>query len=223
MFQDRFDAAQQLLPLLEKYNSQPNTVVLAIPRGGLELGYVLAKGLHLPLDVIFTKKIGFPLNPEYAMGAVSDLHVFVDEEFHDMPEIQDYVTQEVTKIRKVIKERNATYRKNMPPFDIENKTVIVVDDGVATGSTLLATIALLREYNPHKIVVALPVSSAQAFKKIQEQADEVVSVQVPTNFQSVGQFYTKFDQVEDQEAIRLLHEANESISVVPSTGSGRAV
>lgn len=208
MFQDRFDAAQQLLPLLEKYNSQPNTVVLAIPRGGLELGYVLAKGLHLPLDVIFTKKIGFPLNPEYAMGAVSDLHVFVDAEFHDMPEIQDYIQQEVQKIRAVIKERNATYRKNMPPFNIEQKTVIVVDDGVATGSTLLATIALLREYNPLKIVVALPISSAEALKKIKEEADEVVCVQVPTHFQSVGQFYKKFDQVEDQEAIRLLHEAN---------------
>jgi putative phosphoribosyl transferase len=208
MFQNRFDAAEKLVPLLEQYKDNPEALVLAIPRGGLELGYVLARKLHLPLDVIFTKKIGFPSNPEYAIGAVSELHVFVNSNFKDIPELQEYIAHEVDSIRKVIKERNATYRKNMAPFDVKDKIVIVVDDGVATGSTMLSTLALIKEYNPKKIVVALPVASAEALKKIKEVADEVVCFTVPEFFVSVGQFYKHFDQVDDQEAIKLLQEAD---------------
>src|SRR5579872_1241460 len=118
MFKDRFDAAQQLLPLLAEYTSQPDTVIIAIPRGGLELGYVLAKGLHVPLDVIFSKKIGLPINPEFAIGAVSDKQVFVNDRFKDMPELHDYIAQQVKEIRAIIKERNTTYRKNMPPLNL---------------------------------------------------------------------------------------------------------
>lgn len=208
MFQDRFDAAQKLLPLLEKYRSNPNALILAIPRGGLELAYVLAKGLDLPLDVIFTKKIGYPSNPEYAIGAVSELHVFLNEAFKNIPELQGYIARKVDEIRKVIKERMIKYRKGMPPFNIQDKIVIVVDDGVATGSTMLSTLALIKEYKPKKIVVALPVASAEAVKKIKENADEVVCVSVPEHFLSVNQFYKKFEQVDDQEAMRLLQEAN---------------
>lgn len=207
MFKDRFDAAEQLLPLLQNYKDQANTVVLAIPRGGLELGYVLARGLNVPLDVIFTKKIGMPGNPEYAIGAVSDLHVFLNSNFN-IPELQDYIAHEVDSIRQIIQERIKKYRYSMPPFTIENKTVIVVDDGVATGSTLLATLALIKAYKPKKIVVALPVSSREAYTKIQKEADEVVCISAPASFMSVGQFYEHFDQVSDEEAIRLLHEAN---------------
>jgi putative phosphoribosyl transferase len=208
MFQDRFDAAQKLLPLLEKYKSNPEVLVLAIPRGGLELGFVLAQGLRVPLDVIFTKKIGLPENPEYAIGAVSEKHIFVDSAFRDMPILQEYIAKEVATIRKVIKERNELYRKNMRPFDIENKIVIVVDDGVATGSTLLATLALIKEYKPKKIVAALPVATHEALEKIKKQADEVVCFAVPELFYSVGQFYRNFEQVEDEKAIKLLREAN---------------
>src|SRR5579872_2908938 len=139
MFKDRFDAAEQLLPLLAEYKSKPDTIVIAIPRGGLELGNVLTKGLNLPLDVIFSKKIGLPINPEFAIGAVSDKQVFVNDRFKDVPELQEYIAQQVKEIRTIIKERNAMYRKNMPPLNLANKTVIVVDDGVATGNTLLTT------------------------------------------------------------------------------------
>jgi predicted phosphoribosyltransferase len=208
MFKDRFDAAEQLLPLLAEYKSKPDTIVIAIPRGGLELGNVLAKGLNLPLDVIFSKKIGLPINPEFAIGAVSDKQVFVNDRFKDVPELQEYIAQQVKEIRTIIKERNAMYRKNMPPLDLANKTVIVVDDGVATGNTLLTTIALLREYKPKKIVVALPVCPPDTFARIKQHADQVVCVIIPAVFYSVGQFYINFNQVDDQEAIRLLREAN---------------
>ncbi len=208
MFQNRFDAAKKLIPILEKYKSDPDAIILAVPRGGLELGYVLAKELNLPLDVIFTKKIGLPENPEYAIGAASDRHIFLNIPYANMTELQDYVAHEVKSIRDIIKERNQKYRQGMPLFNIKNKTVIVVDDGVATGSTLLATLALIKEYEPKKIVVALPVASVEAFKKIKSVADEVVCLSVPEIFYSVGQFYENFDQVDDQEAIRLLKEAN---------------
>ncbi len=208
MFQDRFDAAEKLVPLLEKYKNNANAIILAIPRGALELGYVLAKKLQLPLDVIFTKKIGFPGNPEYAIGAASERHVFLNPPFNTMPDLKDYITDEVKKIRTIIKERNETYRKGMSPFDIKDKIVLVVDDGIATGNTLLATIALIKEYHPKKIVVALPVAPAEALEKIKEQVDEVFCVTVPRIFHSVSQFYTHFEQVDDHTAIELLRKAH---------------
>ncbi len=208
MFQTRYDAADQLLPLLEKYKNNPDAIIVAIPRGGLELGYVLAKKLCLPLDVIFTKKIGFPSNPEYAIGAASEKHIFLDSNFKNRPELQEYIAHEVATIRKIIKERNETYRKNMPPFSLQDKIVIIVDDGVATGNTLLITLALVKEYNPKKIVVALPVASKEALQKIKECADEVVCVEVPDVFYSVSQFYRNFEQVDDAQAIKLLRDAN---------------
>lgn len=208
MFNDRFDAARQLAPLLKQYKSDPNAIILAIPRGGLELGSVLAHKLHLPLDIILSKKIGFPGNPEAAIGAVSEKHVFVDERFKNIAQLQEYIAQEVTKIRTLLAQRNKQYREGMPPFTIQNKTVIVVDDGVATGNTLLATLALIKQYNPHKIIVALPVAPPDILQRLKEMADEVVCLEVPTYFISVGQFYKQFNQVDDQEAIRLLHEAN---------------
>lgn len=207
MFQTRYDAAEQLLPFLEKYKNNPDALLLAIPRGGLELGYILAKGLHLPLDVIFTKKIGFPLNPEYAIGAVSEKHAFVENKFNT-PELQHYIVHEIEVIRKIIKERNETYRKGMPPFSLKDKDVIIVDDGVATGNTLLITIKLIKEYGPKKIIVALPVASKEALQKVKEHADDVICLLVPEIFYGVGQFYMNFHQVDDDQAIALLHEAN---------------
>ncbi|CAN5171291.1 phosphoribosyltransferase [soil metagenome] len=208
MFEDRFDAAEKLAHLLEKYAKNSQAIILAIPRGGIELGYVLAKRLYLPLDVIFTKKIGLPMNPEYAIGAVSSKHVFINNYFIDMPELQSYIETQIGAIRATIKERENLYRKGMAPFDLTDRIVIVVDDGVATGSTLLATIALIKEYHPSKIVVALPVCAQEAFNKIAPTVDEIVCVEIPNIFYSVGQFYRQFAQVEDKEAIRLLHEAN---------------
>jgi putative phosphoribosyl transferase len=209
VFKDRFDAAQKLVPLLRDYQGKANTLILTIPRGGLELGYVLAKELRLPLDVIFIKKIGFPSNPEYAIGAVSESQVFIEEHFKHMPELQEYIKKEVTSLQNLIKQRNEKYRQGMPPFSLENKTVIIVDDGVATGNTLLATIAVIKTYNPKKIVAALPVASKEAVTKIKKVVDDVICFLMPEQFYSVSQFYQNFAQVDDQEAIDLLHKANE--------------
>lgn len=209
MFENRFDAAHQLVPELKKYANNPDALVVAIPRGGLQLGSVLAKELHLPLDVIFTKKIGYPGQPEYAIGAVSLDHLFVRQDYLDDPQLSDYIKQQTPLIRKLLHERAAQYRGNKPPLDLKDKIVIVVDDGVATGNTLLATLALIKEAKAQKIVVALPVSPVETLERIREHADEVVCLQVPAFFLGVGQFYRNFEQVEDAEAIRLLQEAHQ--------------
>ena len=208
IFKDRFDAARQLAERLKQYANNPDALVLAIPRGGLQLGNVLARELHLPLDVVFTKKIGYPGNPEYAIGAVSARHVFISPDFAHIPELHEYIMHQAESLRAILGQREVDYRKGMPSLDVTNKIVIVVDDGVATGNTLLATLALLKEDNPQKIVVALPVASKSAFELLQKNVDELLCLYVPDIFYGVGQFYDNFDQVDDAQAIHLLHEAN---------------
>lgn len=206
MFEDRFDAARQLVQKLQQYKNNPNVIVIAIPRGGLELGSVLAKELQVPLDVIFTKKIGYPGNPEYAIGAVSLTHEIINHDFAEKPEFKNYIAEEIKKVRKLLQERAVIYRGNKPPINLTNKIVIVVDDGVATGSTLMATLLLIKEEKPQKIVVALPVAPKDTLEVLKEYTDEVICLEVPHMFFAVGQVYKKFNQVSDEEAIKLLRE-----------------
>lgn len=208
MFKDRYDAAYQLVPYLKQYSNDPTAIVIAIPRGGLELGYVLAKQLHLPLDISLTKKIGYPGNPEYAIGAVNQQEVTISPEFENIPELQNYLDQQIAQIRQLLLERNKLYRGNKPPLDLYDKVVIVVDDGVATGNTLLTTLSLIKKSKPQKIIVALPVGPAAMCEQLHTEADEVICLEVPKLFFGVGQVYEQFNQVDDKEAIRLLHEAN---------------
>lgn len=208
MFKDRYDAARQLVVFLEAYNNDSDTVILAIPRGGLELGYVLSRELNLILDVIFIKKIGYPGNSEYAIGAVSMDHVYISPEFMHEPWIKDYVEQQTIEIRQLLHERALLYRGGKPIVEITDKTVIIVDDGVATGHTLFASLELIKKEGPKKIILALPVASQKAIDILSKQVDEIVCLKIPDNFFGVAQFYQKFEQVDDQEAIRLLHEAD---------------
>jgi len=207
-FKDRFDAAQQLVPPLLRYKNDPNAVIIAIPRGALELGSVLSKELNVPLDVIFTKKIPHPTNSEYAIGAASAEHMQLDEPFRHVPGINEYVQGQLERIRAMIKQRNASYRAHMPPLNLAGKTVIVVDDGIATGNTMLATLAFIKQQHPKKIIVALPVAPADSLERVKMQADEVICLMIPAHFRAVSQFYQHFPQVEDATAITLLQEAN---------------
>lgn len=206
MFEDRNDAGTQLAKKLTKFKEE-NVVVLAIPRGGLPVGAQVAKSLQAPLDVVLTKKIGYPTNKEYAIGAVSLESIVLT---NAMGIEKSYIDQETARIRKTLRERYNQYYKHQSPVNLKNKTVIIVDDGVATGNTLLATIELVYKQNPSKIVIAIPVAPASAIYKISntENVDEVICILIPDNFRAVGQFYKNFEQVTDQKAIQILEKTN---------------
>ncbi|WP_273568062.1 phosphoribosyltransferase [Maribacter halichondriae] len=206
MFEDRIDAGTQLADKLMKFKDE-NVVVLAIPRGGLPLGSIVAKALDAPLDVALSKKIGSPFNKEYAIGAVSMENIVLS----DAGRVDKrYIMKETNRIRKKLKERQDQYYKNRSPKDLKDKIVVIVDDGIATGNTILVTVELVDMQKPSKIVVAVPVAPPSTMAKLKDSplVDEVVCLQTPYNFRAVGQFYEEFYQVSDQEAIRLLEESN---------------
>ena len=206
MFRNRIDAATQLADNLMWVKTE-DLVVLAIPRGGLPIGSVVAKTLGAPLDVVLTKKIGHPFHKEYAIGAVS-LESTILTDAIGIP--KEYIAEETARIREVLKQRHRQYYKNRFPENLHDKTIIIVDDGVATGNTLLVTIALVKKQNPKKIVVAIPVAPPSAIRllKATPDVDELICLLMPENFHAVGQFYEEFQQVSDEEAIKLLEETN---------------
>jgi predicted phosphoribosyltransferase len=205
MFRNRTEAGLLLASRLQKYQNDPG-VILAVPRGGVPVAYEVAKELGFPLEVILTKKIGHPMNPEYAIGAASLTDYFVVP--HDNVS-QDYIDNEVLKIRKKLKEMYVKFMGNKEPEDLKGKTVIVIDDGVATGNTLLSTIDVIRKSDPAKIVIAVPVAPESAVSKLSKAVDDVVVVMIPESFYGVGSFYEDFEQVNDEEVIYYLNKLRE--------------
>lgn len=203
IFENREHAGKQLAHKLSAYQSASNTIVLGIPRGGVPVAYQISKHLKLPLDVILSKKIGYPSNPEYAIGAVTENLIMLDKEADVTDE---YIEREVALIRKQITERNKLFRGNKPAIDFKNKTVIIVDDGIATGNTLLITIEMLRKAGVSKIVVASPIVPLGKVGVIEKACDEFVYLHAATYFTGVGAFYEDFEQVSDEEAAALLKQ-----------------
>lgn len=205
MFKDRFDAGRQLAKALQHYKNRDG-VILAVPRGGVEIGYAVARELELPLEIVLSKKIGHPHHSEFAIGAVS-LEGRVVTERSDVSE--EYIEKETGRLRRLLRDRFRKYYGDRKPLSMEDKIVIVVDDGIATGNTLLSTIELIRHHNPRQVVVAIPVAPPDSLRHIREAkgVDEVICLLTPRDFYAVGQFYETFDQVEDEEVIRLLHDA----------------
>ena len=204
ILKDRKEAGLLLSEKLEKYQDS-DTLILAVPRGGVPIGYEIAKNLNLPLDIILSKKIGHPLNKEFAIGAVSLDSTIIDP----YPDISSaYIDAEIKHIRELLQEKYALYMGNRKPVDIKGKNVIIVDDGIATGNTLLASINMLRKNNPKKIIVAVPVVPADVVATFQQKADEFVFLMAPMEFGGVGRFYQDFEQVNDDEVIRMLGMAN---------------
>ena len=206
LYENRNDAGKQLAEPLKEFQGE-NTVVLAIPRGGLPIGSEVAMALKAPLDVALTKKIGHPRHREYAVGAVS-LDSIILSETEIIPKA--YIEEETARIRKVLQKRQDQYYQKRKPLSLKDKVVIVVDDGIATGNTLMATVQLVSQQAPAKIVVAIPVAPVQAIHMLEAlpEIDRVICLATPANFRAVGQFYLHFYQVSDEEAIRILEQAN---------------
>lgn len=205
MFKDRLDAAGRLVRRLQGYRDSRNAVVLAIPRGGLPIGARLARELGLRLDVILIKKIGHPENPECAIGAVSLTASSVDEALVARGGVSSgYVAAEVSRLQDSLRRRSRLYRGAARPLPVQGKTVILTDDGAATGRTLLSAVELLRRDGAGRIVVAIPVAPPETVEALERAADEVVCLETPGNFMAIGQFYDDFSQVPDEEVVEIL-------------------
>lgn len=205
MFRDRVQAGLLLASKLRKYKNDPG-IVLAVPRGGVPVAYAVAKELGFPIEVILTKKIGHPFNKEYAIGAASltDYFVLPHENVSEA-----YIQKEIALIRRRLKEMYKIFMGDREPEKLEGKTVIVIDDGIATGNTLMGTINILRKSKPGKIIIAVPVASESAVKKLSKEVDEVIALLIPEEFHGVGSFYLDFEQVTDEEVILYLDKLRE--------------
>jgi putative phosphoribosyl transferase len=203
MFHDRTHAAFLLSHELRKYHRE-NAIILAIPRGGVPMGYTIAHQLALPLEVVLVKKIGHPGNPEYAIGSVSSTELILTD---TVGISKEYIESEIKRLRKVMQEKYNIFMDGKKPTDLKGKIAILVDDGLATGNTMLACIEHVRKSNPQKIVVAVPVSSNSAHQKIKKSADELICLYTSADFYAVGQFYENFSEVSDEMVTHLLAKA----------------
>jgi predicted phosphoribosyltransferase len=204
---NRKEAGILLSEKLKKYQNT-NSIVLAVPRGGVPIAYEIAQKLHLPLDIILSKKIGHPKNKEFAIGATTMDATIIDEH----PEVsKQYITDEIIRLKELLQEKYKLYMGYREPLEINKKNVIVVDDGIATGNTLLASISMLRKSKPAKLIVAVPVLPLDALEIFKQQTDEFVYLIASNNFRSVGAFYDQFHQVDDEEVIQILRITNSII------------
>lgn len=209
MFIDRRDAGTQLAQRLKKYRGQKGVLVLALPRGGVVTGFEIARSLGIPLDVLIVRKIGFPGQPELAIGAVSETGAVVLNEsiISSYGVSEDYAKKEISRQKEEISRRVKRYRKGESISELEGKTIILVDDGVATGATVKAAIATLRKEKITKLILALPVGPPEAAAELKKMVDDFICLEVPAYFGAVGAFYADFTQVSDDEVVEMLERS----------------
>lgn len=207
-FTNRAAAGRELASLLQHFKERPDVLVLGLPRGGVPVAYEISEALHAPLDVMVVRKLGAPGQPELAVGAIASGGVTVINEgvlawFRDPEAIERAETAE----RVELERREKAYRGARSPLNAKDRVVILVDDGAATGATMLAAVRAARKLDAKKVVVALPVASTDAYRMLAEEADEVICVSTPLSFFAVGQWYEEFTQTTDEEVTRLLTRA----------------
>lgn len=205
-YTDRYEAGRVLAKELVQYANSKNTIVLALPRGGVPVAYEISQALSIPLDVFIVRKLGVPDQPELAMGAIAsgEIIVFNDEILRELS-IPQYMVDAVIKAeKKELKRRELCYRGNRPFPILEGKNVILVDDGIATGATIKAAIRAIRQKNPAKIIVAVPVAAAVTCDEIASLVEKVICPLKPRYFNAVGAWYDQFSQTEDEEVFKLL-------------------
>lgn len=214
VFEDREEAARELVRALKSYDLD-DPLVLGIPRGGVLTGAILADELDAELDVVLSRKLRAPHQPEYAIGAVSESgQVDLNEEAIRLTgATRDYIQREKEEQLDEIARRKELIRQIRPPATIAGRTVIVTDDGIATGATMLAALSTVRLQHPKELIAAVPVSPPGNLDSLQEHADQVVCLLAPEDFWAVGQFYNDFHSVEDEEVLELLREAVERKSL----------
>lgn len=219
IFRDRRDAGRQLAARLRRYADRGDVLVLALPRGGVPVAYEVAQELNAPLDVFLVRKLGVPGHEELAMGAIASGGVRVlNEDIVNYLGIPDEVIDAVAiREQRELKRRERAYHGDRPPPDVKDRVVILIDDGLATGSTMRAAAESLRLQKPQRIVVAVPVSSPETCSQFRSEVDEIVCAFTPEHFQGVGLWYEDFSQTSDEEVRELLKQATQKQHHVASS------
>ena len=210
-FRNRTEAGGLLANQLRAYQRHPDAIVFALPRGGVPVAYEVALTLELPLDVFVVRKLGVPGYKELAMGAIASggIRVLNEDVLRALPDAPAMVAEVTTQETQELERRERDYRGDRPPPELSGRVVILIDDGLATGATMLAAIAALRKKGPVKIVVAVPVCPPETLQEVERVADETVALFAPDWFRGVGQFYEDFGQITDEEVRLLLARAAE--------------
>lgn len=205
-FQDRYEAGRHLAQKLEAYTGRDNVIVLGLPRGGVPVAYEIARHLRVPLDVFIVRKIGVPGFEELAIGAIASggVRVLNQEVVRFLANAEQIIDEATARERLEVERREKLYRDDRPPPDFQNRTVILVDDGLATGATMRAAVKALREQGAARIVVAVPVGAPDTCREFEHEVDETICALSPVYFEAVGQFYTDFSQTTDDEVRQLL-------------------
>ncbi len=219
-FLDRYDAGQRLAAALSNYADQPNLLILALPRGGVPVAYEVARALHAPLDVFLVRKLGFPGHEELAMGAIATGGVrILDQQLIQMYGVPAELIERVTAAeRREMERRERLYRDGRPPPDVRGRTVILIDDGLATGSTMRAAVEALREEGARKIMVAVPVAPLETCEALREEVDDILCAVTPEPFLAVGIWYADFGETTDDEVRELLTRAGRDLRALAQQG-----
>lgn len=210
MFENREDAGHALVEPLSAYRDDPEGLVLALPRGGVAVGAVLSRELRIPLEVFLTRKLGAPGNPEFALGAVTETgYVHMNPDAERSPGLKDFkrfLDAAVAREQEEIRRRQHLYRDGRPLPPLNDRTVILVDDGIATGATFFASVAALRRLEVRKLVAAIPVGPPETLADLRRKVDQLVVLYEPAVFLAVGNFYRDFRQVDDDEVVQYLRQ-----------------
>jgi putative phosphoribosyl transferase len=207
-FADRREAGVELAHAVCELRPQPPVIVLGLPRGGVPVAYEVARALGAPLDVMVVRKVGMPGQPELAIGAVASGGITVRDPPAAVPGIPDQAFERIAEHERTeLKRREHAYRAGLPPLNLNDKSVVLVDDGIATGATMLAALRAARKAHAASVIVAAPVASEEAAAALEAEADATVILMTPRQLLSIGQWYEEFDQLEDEDVRALLEKA----------------
>ena len=210
IFLDREDAGRQLAEELTAYANRQDVIVVALPRGGVPVAYPVAMALNAPLDIFLVRKLGVPGQEELAMGAIAsgDIIILNERLVQELQIDQAEIDEVITREKQIIEIREKTYIGDRKPADMKNKIVLLIDDGIATGATILAAIAAIKKRGCAKIIIAVPVAPPDTVEMLRREVDDIVCLYTPVFFSAIGYFYMDFEQTTDQEVITLLNQAS---------------